>query len=425
MSYIFRVYIVVYACIAILLFFVLQFLVVDILALIVALCIVFALSGQITKRALRRYRLTICILQDIIHRSPTDIQELLPDFDNILVSLKSLIEDSTETVEQAKHRQKTIAKILDTTQEGLLLLDRNYKILMANKSGLSLFNIERIHKRYTFIQLYRNESVITALKSLKDTGPVVLDIEKDGEIYQLNFNIAAGGYTIFTKNVTDTIRMEQLQREFSSNVSHALKTPLTSISGFAELLHRGMVTDPEKIAQHSYKIYTETQRLIALVDDILRMSHLEDTVSAAAEQLQVQDIVTNALDILSQKIEGKMLTVTVIGKGQAPIKYSHMVELTTNLLDNAVKYNKHRGHIDITIEECAKLVLTVSDTGIGIDEDKLPFIFERFYRVPSSTQGNGLGLSIVDTIIKLYKGSITVTSIKGKGTTFRVELLKN
>ena len=384
---------------------------------------IFAFGKVFEKWALKRYQTTINTLKDIIENKQTNSDTFLPEFESIIINLKSLLEDSTETLQQAKHRQSTISKILDTTEDGLLLLDKNYKIVMANKAGLGIFNIKRIRKRYTFMQLYRNEKMTQALKNLNQTNTNIIDIKRGCKTYRIHLNCAAGGYTIFTKDVSDIIRMEQMQKEFSANVSHALKTPLTSISGFAELLYLGMVTDPKKIAHHSHKIYTQTQRLIMLVDDILRLDHLDETETTQKERLKVQDIVTNAIDILSQKIEEKNLNITVTGVGMAPIKYSHMVELVTNLLDNAIKYNKHGGHIDIFINETEnKLLLSVKDTGIGIDRDKLPFIFERFYRIPSTTQGNGLGLSIVDTIVKLYKGKIDVESVKGIGTTFIVEL---
>jgi len=425
LSSIFRFYIFIFASVAAFIFLLLQLYFVPIAAIFATWAIILILSRPFTKQALKQYYETIKTLQDVIENKKPSQEKTLPEFDNIIINLKALIDDSTETIEQVKHRQSAISKILDTAEDGFLLLDKDYKILMANKAGLAVFNIKRIRKRYTFIQLYRNERVTLALKKSRET-PIVIDIEKDGETHRLHFNRAAGGYTIFTKNVSDVIRMEQLQREFSSNVSHALKTPLTSISGFAELMHKGMVVDKDKIADHSYKIYTEAQRLIVLIDDILRLAHLEGTPSVKAEQLQeVQDIVINALDMLSQKIKAKNLTVNITGKGRTPIKYSHMVELTANLLDNAVKYNKNGGRITITIEENDKLVLTVADTGIGIEQDKLPFIFERFYRVPGNTQGNGLGLSIVDTIVKLYKGKIEVTSVKGEGTTFKVILFKS
>lgn len=381
---------------------------------------------------LRKYRNTIQILSKVLKGELNKpYGNFLEDFEPLIQEIQDELKIKSETIQESNYRQKNITKIINSMEDGLILLDKNFNILLCNRVALDTFDITRKKKGRSFLQLYRNEKLIKALRRTKKSNPQVLDIEKESETYRLHINVADGGYTVFSKNVTEIIRLEQLQKEFSANVSHALRTPVTSIIGFAELINIGMVKEQEKITQYTNKIYTEAQKLINLIDDIIHLSHMESE-EKIKEKVQVLEVVENAISTLESEIHKKEINIKICGNGNALVKYSHMAEIVTNLLDNAVKYNKQGGEIFITIEEVhdnkitpkkqkSKLRLTVKDTGIGIENDKIPFIFGRFYRVSSNIKGNGIGLSIVETIIKLYKGAISVESDE-TGTTFLVEL---
>lgn len=396
-------------------------------AILFTILLMLFISKLLAHLALKGYRNAIDATRAVIKGGSAPLTGYPDELLQLMQQIQTLSETSTETLAKANHRQDNITQIINSMEDGLLLLDESFIILFANKAGLDVFNIARPKRRRSFVQLYRNQRLTITLHNLKDTGPQVLDIEKGQQTYRIHLSMAQGGYTILTKNVTDIIRLEQLQRQFSANVSHALKTPVTSIIGFSELMHRGMVTDSEKITEHSFKIYTEAQRLMSLIDDMLRLAHMENNEIKELEQINVTEIVTASLDMYASKIAEKNIQVTVTGAGYAKIKYSHMLEVVTNLLDNAIKYNHNNGRIDINITEDrqegqrAKLRLSIKDTGIGINESKVPFIFERFYRVPSTVAGNGLGLSIVETIVQLYKGSVSVES-DGEGSLFTVVL---
>lgn len=383
------------------------------LALFATFIIVILVSKPLERLALKKYYTSLGILQSIEKLKSPLVGNYLKEFDPILLKFRDLLSTSEETIEKSKYKHKNIKNILDTMEPGLILLNQKYKILVANKAALSTFNIKKTKKSAIFTQVYRNEKLTNALTNLNETGPTEMDVTIGDNTYRLHLNIAQGGYTIFSKDITDIIFSEKSQKEYSANVSHALKTPITSIQGFAELMHKGMIKDKEKIALYSHKIYTESHRLINLVDDIMKLASLEKD-NMVASGISFIHTINNVLEILETGIEEKNLKVTVNGSGTVQMKQSHFVELVTNLLDNAIKYNLQNGSILIKIEQSTnnKIIVTVKDTGIGIKKEALPFIFDRFYRVPSSIPGNGLGLSIAKDIVKLYDGEIWAKSNK-------------
>lgn len=390
-----------------------------------SLCFAYLLSFFVNnffhKRALTSYNKSIKAIKNVIKSYPADKENILPEFSIIIRDLTELLETNVESIKQARHRQKNISQIMDQMQDGVVILNSTLNIIFINKKAGEIFNIAKPRRRHTFIQLYRNQQVTKALHRLKETNEAHVDIEYDKRTIRLELNLTEDGYIIFTKDVTEIRRVEQLQRDFSANVSHALKTPVTSIIGFAELINKGMITDPSKIIELSDKIYVNAQNLVTLIDDTMRLAYLESESVNKDETVEVKEIVQNSLDILSSKIEEKNIKVSLTGSGKANVKYAHMVELTTNLIENAIKYNNKNGSINIDIQQNnEKLTLVVADTGIGIQEEYQRRVLDRYYRVPSSIHGNGLGLSIVDTIVKLYGGFIKMDSKAGVGTTFTV-----
>jgi two-component system phosphate regulon sensor histidine kinase PhoR len=229
-------------------------------------------------------------------------------------------------------------------------------------------------------------------------------------------------------DMTPAMKAEQSRREFASNVSHELKTPLTSIHGFAEMMANHMVptVDFDQIAQ---RIHMESGRLIRLIDDIIRLSQIESQgVPRTREQAALDQIAREMLAHLEPVAQQKKVTleshlepVTLVASG------AYMEELLYNLLDNAIKYNKEGGSVTLTLEKLPKEArIIVADTGIGMEAVHLDRIFERFYRVDKSrskqTGGTGLGLSIVKHIVENYGGTIAVESTPGQGTTFTAHL---
>ena len=221
-------------------------------------------------------------------------------------------------------------------------------------------------------------------------------------------------------------QQDEMRRDFTANVSHELKTPLTSISGYAELLKSGLVK-PEDVARFSQKIYDESGRLITLVGDIIKLSQLDSKeVEVPKEEFDLYETCEAVLSHLEMAAEKKGVTLHLCGEHvKLTAAYQVVEELIFNLCDNAVKYNKEGGRVDVNLRQCVDGVeLTVKDTGIGIPEQDLPHIFERFYRVDKSHSkeigGTGLGLSIVKHGAGYLGASVSVDSKVGEGTTIRV-----
>ena len=221
-------------------------------------------------------------------------------------------------------------------------------------------------------------------------------------------------------------QQDEMRRDFTANVSHELKTPLTSISGYAELLKSGLVK-PEDVARFSQKIYDESGRLITLVGDIIKLSQLDSKeVEVPKEEFDWYETCEAVLSHLEMAAEKKGVTLHLCGEHvKLTAAYQVVEELIFNLCDNAVKYNKEGGRVEVSVRQCVDGVeLTVKDTGIGIPEQDLPHIFERFYRVDKSHSkeigGTGLGLSIVKHGAGYLGASVSVDSVVGEGTTIRV-----
>ena len=386
----------------------------------------FFMLGWVATLALDKYERSVKAVSQVINHQSVDKDKLLPEFDNLIRELSELMENNIESLEQVKHRQKTVAIILDQIPDGIVILNETFHMVLINQAAMKIFKIVRPRKKYTFIQLYRHPVLIKYLHRLKDTGPQSLDIEVGRQVIRLQLNKTENGYTIFTKDVTEILRVEQLQRDFSANVSHALKTPVTSIIGFTELIIKGMVTEPAEMVKMSDKIHTQAHHLLTLIEDTMQLAYLESESAYSHDVVEVSEVVQNSLDLLAPQITDKQLAITCVGTGTVNIKYAHLVELVTNLIENAIKYNHPKGSIHIEIKantpEEERITMSIADTGIGIDEAEFSRVLDRYYRLPSTVHGNGLGLSIVDTIVKLYGGMMTIDSKVGVGTTFTVIL---
>lgn len=236
----------------------------------------------------------------------------------------------------------------------------------------------------------------------------------------------------FTKRIAEEnfekSQREELRQQFTANVSHELKTPLTSISGFAEILKQGG-TDEQTTKDFAESIYDESRRMITLVNDIIKLSKLDEkSISMEKEALSLREIAREAMEVLGPAAENKKITLNLSGdsglfNGVRPVIY----EMVYNLMDNAIKYNRTGGIVNIKIEslmDSHKVILTIQDNGIGIPEREKERIFERFYRVDKSRSrelgGTGLGLSIVKHAAKYHNASILLNTKEGEGSTFTV-----
>lgn len=350
-----------------------------------------------------------------------------------LAPLVGRIEEQNLTIrereEELGRKQKEFSALTDSMQEGFLLLDRNGTVLSANHAASSVMSGCGEGESFLEQASPEREAVREAAESaLKGTRREILLSDEDGAVQLIANPVSSGGRlsgaVILTLDVTEREQREKLRREFSANVSHELKTPLTSISGFAELLMRGMVP-AEKTAEFAGDIYRESRRMIALVDDIIRLSRLDEQggETPAMESIDLYEAAEGALESVRPAAEKEKIALRLTGD-RAEIRGVRRIleEMIFNLCDNAVKYNKPGGEVEVNVAEGPEnVVLTVRDTGIGIPRAHQSRVFERFYRVDKSHSreigGTGLGLSIVKHGAMLHGASIGLESEPGEGTT--------
>ncbi|HEN6732088.1 TPA: PAS domain-containing protein [Streptococcus agalactiae] len=331
-------------------------------------------------------------------------------------------------------RQKEFDTIISKIKEGMILLDDQARIVSINAEALKLFQInDDWHGRF-MMEVSRD----LTLKDLIDQGLKGKKKEANIGIENNHYRVLVRpttdnnrvtGLVVLLFDVTDQLQMEQLQREFTANVSHELKTPLHVISGYSELLANQMVPN-EEVPQFAAKIHKESERLVKLVEDIINLSHLDEQEKLPQETVNLYDLTQKVLEGLQAKADKKHIQINFNGE-EAILRGNPVLlnSLVYNLYDNAITYNHEKGQVNVTLKNSPDTItLEVSDTGLGIAEKDKKRIFERFYRVDKSRSkivgGTGLGLSIVKSALDFHNGSIKVDSHLGQGTTMTVLLHK-
>ncbi|HEO6381880.1 TPA: PAS domain-containing protein [Streptococcus agalactiae] len=331
-------------------------------------------------------------------------------------------------------RQKEFDTIISKIKEGMILLDDQARIVSINAEALKLFQInDDWHGRF-MMEVSRD----LTLKDLIDQGLKGKKKEANIGIENNHYRVLVRpttdnnrvtGLVVLLFDVTDQLQMEQLQREFTANVSHELKTPLHVISGYSELLANQMVPN-EEVPQFAAKIHKESERLVKLVEDIINLSHLDEQEKLPQETVNLYDLTQKVLEGLQAKADKKHIQINFNGE-EAILRGNPVLlnSLVYNLCDNAITYNHEKGQVNVTLKNLPDTItLEVSDTGLGIAEKDKKRIFERFYRVDKSRSkivgGTGLGLSIVKSALDFHNGSIKVDSHLGQGTTMTVLLHK-
>lgn len=318
-------------------------------------------------------------------------------------------------------------QITSHMQEGLVVLDKETHIRSINSAALKIFDAEESCVGSSFFQVNRSNSLRQALNEALDRGHGSVMQGLQGRIYRFDMSSIQSdgnllGAVILAVDVTESQNAEQMRREFSANVSHELKTPLQGIIGSAELLESGMVK-PEDTHRFVGHIRKEASRLVNLIEDIIRLSQLDEGAELPSEQVDMLQLCQDVAEILAPSAEEKQVSISVSGTGFAVMGVRRMLqEVVYNLCDNAIKYNIPGGSVTIRAE---KNRLVVSDTGIGIPAEHKERIFERFYRVDKShskaSGGTGLGLSIVKHAAAYHNAEVALESIPGKGTTVTIQ----
>lgn len=331
-----------------------------------------------------------------------------------------------------KQKNDEFSQIISSMSEGLVILNEHGIVIAMNKSARMIFNEKKDAVGKDFLTLDRSVELSHAISIAENNAHSEVVLSKNGREYQFNISrIESDGKTlgilILGFDITEKAFAERNRQEFTANVSHELKTPLQSIIGSAELLQSGLVK-PEDTSRFVDNIKNEATRLVSLINDIIRLSQLDEKTVPTKENVDLSGVANEVIEVLRYSAKNKNVTLS-LDCDNISINgvRRYLYEIIYNLCDNAIRYNKDGGKVNVTIKNDEKFaVIDVSDTGIGIPEEDKSRIFERFYRVDKShskeTGGTGLGLSIVKRAVMLHNGRVELNSTIGEGTTITVLL---
>lgn len=384
-------------------------------------------------------RLIVRPINEIDLENPVD-NEVYDELAPLLIRIHHQNDSIENQIKELQQKKREFDEITGKMAEGLVVMDDMGNILSINKSALYFLGREERQQGFA-LQRGREGphlSVLNRSLSLQRmvntalTGGATEELFAEGERqYQIRATPTivegkAKGAILLILDVTEQQKAEQIRREFTANVSHELKTPLTAISGYAELMKDGMVRQ-EDITAFAGKIYDESAGLIALVEDIIRLSQLDErNIPFVMTEVDLKKLANKVREKLAPLAALKNVQIEVQGDGSTVMGVETLLEeLITNLCDNAIKYNRENGTVCILVsDENEGTLLSVEDTGIGIPGEHHDRIFERFYRVDKShskqTGGTGLGLSIVKHIAGYHRAGIDMESTPDKGTRFTI-----
>ena len=398
-----------------------------VLILIVTLIFAAALSSRLTKRLVRP------ILELDLER-PED-SEVYDELSPLLTRIRRQNDTIRAQMDQLRQQKQEFTALTENMSEGFLLLDAKGRVLSYNTGVLRLLGAAAPAEEASVLTLDRSDVFQQLVEQVLDGRRSQVRMERAGRILQLLGDPVlrdgeTAGAVLVLLDVTEREQAEQMRREFTANVSHELKTPLTSISGMAEIMKDGLVKQ-EDVRGFAADIYQESQRLIRLVEDILHLSRLDEGGGGLERQeIDLLDLARTVEDRLQSTAKQHQVELELTGDHAAIQGLPSVVEeMVYNLCDNAIKYNRPGGKASVRVEDGADAVtVTVSDTGIGIPPEDRERVFERFYRVDKSHSkaigGTGLGLSIVKHGAALHNARVELDSAPGKGTTVRLRFPK-
>jgi len=336
----------------------------------------------------------------------------------------------TSQMKELRLKSAELEQIISSMSEGLVLLDRHRTVLSMNESAKRILGIENFGAGEDFFDFDVSCEMRDAVTNALDGKHGEFRFEREGSVYRFIVNRTESdgktvGVVILCFDVTETAFAERNRREFTANVSHELKTPLQSIIGSAELLESGLVKK-EDTPRFVGNIKNEAVRLVSLINDIIRLSQLDENSSPTMEWVDLAEVSAEAIELLRPSAVRKGVSFE---SSIEPCRINgirrYLFEIVYNICDNAIRYNKEGGKVTLTLKKGTEgIVLSVSDTGIGIPPEHRERIFERFYRVDKShsraTGGTGLGLSIVKHAVAFHGGQIRLESTPGVGSVITV-----
>lgn len=376
---------------------------------------------------------------DFSHKIFLDSKDELGELASTLNSMAQNLEDKIHEIEI---KNQHLVAILESMVEGIIVVDKTSRIVSVNPTVENIFNISKKNlEGKIFLEVIRNNDISDIISAVLKKGEftsceltLVWPVQK---IFQINASPVfekgiVSGCLLVIHDMTEIRKLETMRRDFVANVSHELKTPLTSIKGFLETLLEGALDDKENNRRFLIIMQNHTERLNKLVDDLLSLSHLESKEILLRKDFfnlyqQVAKVITNCVAQLKKRnieIKNELPVNLLVNADKDKLE-----GVFTNLIDNAIKFNKEKGIIRIySQDEERRIKIVIEDSGIGIPEKDIPRIFERFYRVDKARSrelgGTGLGLSIAKHIVELHGGTIGVESVEGLGSKFWFTLPK-
>jgi two-component system, OmpR family, phosphate regulon sensor histidine kinase PhoR len=403
------------------------------LGLIFALVLAFVLGSIIAAQTIKPINRMIQVSRKFSEGdfSRRVLQTSKDEIGELAVTLNKMAQGLEDKVKEIKAQNQKLAAIFNSMIEGIIVVDKLSSIISVNPTIENIFNVSKKEvEGKIFLEVIRNNDISEVISSvLKDGKPLSVEINlvlPVRKIFEVNAapifdNNTVNGCLVVIHDITEIRKLETIRSDFVANVSHELKTPLTSIKGFVETLLEGALDDKENNRIFLKIIQDHTERLNSLVEDLLSLSHLESKEITLNKKsfnlrLQLEEV------ILGVKSQLKKMSIEIKNELPASISINadknRIEQVLTNLIDNAIKFNKEKGFIRIYCQEVnEKIKVFVEDSGIGIPEKDIPRIFERFYRVDKARSrelgGTGLGLSIVKHIVELHSGSVGVESTEG------------
>ncbi len=364
---------------------------------------------------------------DLENPADNDVYEELSP---MLTKINKQHKQISKQMRELKKRADELEQIMTSMNEGLVLLDKSGVVISMNLGAKKLFDTDESSIGQDFLTVDRSLKMSRAVEKALSGKHSEFREQRGGSEYQFGISsIESGGKTIgaviICFDVSETAFAERNRQEFTANVSHELKTPLQSIIGSAELLENGLVK-PEDTQRFIGNIRREATRLVSLINDIIRLSQLDENMESAKEETDLYALANEVKDVLAVSASKKNVEINISGESCVVNGVRrYLYEIIYNLCDNAIRYNNEGGRVNVDVhKDKNSVILTVEDNGIGIPFEHQSRIFERFYRVDKShskeTGGTGLGLSIVKHAVAYHGGTLRLDSTLGKGTTVTV-----
>lgn len=397
------------------------------LVLLLVLGGAFVAARSITRKALQP-------LERLDLEQPADNKDIYPELAPIVERFAQQQQALNREMRRYKSKKQELKAVTNNMDEGMLFLDTQWHVASLNKSAIKFLGKDKDELLgKDILELIGGEDIKRLLQQMELVGKGRLVINRGSTYYQFNGSrIADKGFVLLIMDVTERTASEKLRRQFSANVSHELKTPLQSVLGYSEIMLSGLVKEEDR-PRFLQKIYDEARNLLRLIDDVMKLSKLDELNHDMLEEFSLPEVGKSAVRRLQDKARSVKVQLELDNKLQSDGHLlgiaSVMEEILFNLLDNGIKYNHEGGKVILSLSETEnKYVVKVNDTGMGIATAELPHIFERFYRVDHSRhkgiEGTGLGLSIVKHGVLFHGGTVRVNSTAGQGTEFILKFPK-